>query len=80
MVNRRIVQIMATVENRWNYGTVLALCDDGSAWRLVEGGDILNRDWIALPPIPQHDLNWPGMPTEMLIARASCLKSNLEER
>ena len=80
MANRRIVQIMATVENRWNYGTLVALCDDGTAWRLVEGGDILTREWMALPPIPQHDLNWPWLPAEMLVAKASCQELNPEER
>lgn len=76
---RKVVQITTTAETKWTLGTVTALCDDGSLW-LLAIGDEQPRDWLALPPIPQHDVTpWhpQGTPAargvrEMLVAGASC--------
>ena len=78
MINtkRWINQLVMTPANRWAANTVVALCDDGSAWRLEDHGFQGGGRWQQLPPIPQHDLNGP----EMLIAEASCQESNPEER
>ena len=51
---RKIVQIATRPETRWSYGDIVALCDDGSLWWLVF--DEPEPEWIAFPPIPQHDL------------------------
>lgn len=69
---RQIIQISHVQENKWAYATTVALCDDGSVWQYINDDQPLLREWLALPPIPQHDLNgWTGTGA-MLVAKASC--------
>lgn len=78
MCRRKVIQVATTPETKWTLGTVTALCDDGSLW-LIAVGDEEERDWLALPPIPQHDLTpwYPGPcprvtdPRKMLVAGPS---------
>ena len=81
MFRRKVIQVATTPEPKWTLGTVTALCDDGSLW-LIAVGDEEDRDWLALPPIPQHDLT-PWQPEssqkvietrEMLVAGPSWQK------
>lgn len=46
---RKIVGIAMETHQRAYNVMVVAICDDGSAWELVEG------KWGRLPPIPQDD-------------------------
>ena len=54
-MNRKIIQISVsmTPETRESYydELVVAVCNDGSAWRLNNKGNA----WEELPPIPQDE-------------------------
>ena len=51
-VKRPIKQIALIGENDTRYGAVVALCEDGTLWRLGDGGmRMKDASWIPLPPI-----------------------------
>lgn len=56
-MKRKIIQIAvsSTPISQHAYGRdiTVALCDDGTAWSLVELSEAGYRDWEQLPDIPQ---------------------------
>ena len=59
VVERKIVQIVYSPESEYQYASVVALCDDGTAWGTSWQPDETIWDpWEQLPPIPP-----PGPPS-----------------
>jgi hypothetical protein len=52
---RRIVQVAHSINNQYNNQTVIAACNDGTAWSTWGIGDRPWTPWQQLPPIPQPE-------------------------
>lgn len=48
---RKIVQIATAQQNESNYPHLFAVCDDGTAWQMLD----YKSNWEPLPEIPQSE-------------------------
>ena len=57
-MTRKIIQIAtAYTENSIYPSRILALCNDGTLWRLTNDGE----KWIKLPNIPQDEIDYKAI-------------------
>lgn len=52
---RKIVQIAASSDTADTIGYIIALCDDGTMWKIYID-ETINGEWKLIKPIPQDDV------------------------
>ena len=52
---RKIIQISSSSETADRYQTIIALCNDGTVWRMVARNNPEDCCWVQLQEIPQDN-------------------------